>query len=639
MVFPVAVRLLVFALYFVFVLLFVWVLDVTSVICLGEFANRLLDPIKLSVSQLRRILDERGIAYDDIYEKSELVNVVQRSGGWTVAASPPTHQGDDDSEEPLEIRSADQFQQDVTESDHVWMIFIIPKSSRAVVMETKWMALAKRLSRIGIQTGTVECARHRRLCIERNWRQPEMLMSLPASGRTYSNADGRMQKGGPSTTFRLNGFSYSLNSKAVLDWIDREIPLRQLESLSDYEQWRSRHASGRVKVLMLSQGKRAPLYFRVVAHQLANKMDFAFTSLVKDRQSWVYYLTGQQNLISTSDTVVIVTQEGVFRYGERASDIMTSAGLSLYLSFLQPDIKELIVLSVILVNQYVVIGQLITRQGLTVRNVWVTIQTLLVVTTLIVTFWLQVAAAMQWKAFKPVSDFAMASGRYLAHTDFIVWLRWLLLQVPNRWCVLGISYALYSFLAYVASRVFWRQVTPVTEVVTEQSVPELTVQPQVYDSDSSDNSQEPMFRVTINNWLHQQHFHPISRDVRDRQNSSSGIVVDHQLHALLEELATALPASIDDTDEEGRPTEYIKNLPTWKHSISAQLKFRPVNVLDCENCVICLADFHRGEYLCALPCGHMFHRACVVRWLEKRSELCPVCRQPASNLKCRLATE
>merc|ERR1712048_1483930 len=43
-------------------------------------------------------------------------------------------------------------------------------------------------------------------------------------------------------------------------------------------------------------------------------------------------------------------------------------------------------------------------------------------------------------------------------------------------------------------------------------------------------------------------------------------------------------------------------------------------------CAICLIDFERGTQLRTLWCGHMFHIACVDRWLADKEE-CPVCRE------------
>ena len=42
-------------------------------------------------------------------------------------------------------------------------------------------------------------------------------------------------------------------------------------------------------------------------------------------------------------------------------------------------------------------------------------------------------------------------------------------------------------------------------------------------------------------------------------------------------------------------------------------------------CSICMNDYVEGEVLSELPCGHLFHQACVNRWLPIK-ETCPLCR-------------
>ena len=44
-----------------------------------------------------------------------------------------------------------------------------------------------------------------------------------------------------------------------------------------------------------------------------------------------------------------------------------------------------------------------------------------------------------------------------------------------------------------------------------------------------------------------------------------------------------------------------------------------------ESCTICLDDFEPGSDALRMPCTHIFHAACIVRWL-KESHYCPVCR-------------
>lgn len=44
-------------------------------------------------------------------------------------------------------------------------------------------------------------------------------------------------------------------------------------------------------------------------------------------------------------------------------------------------------------------------------------------------------------------------------------------------------------------------------------------------------------------------------------------------------------------------------------------------------CVVCLRKFHGGEEIRSLPCGHVFHKLCVDKWiLDYEKTTCPLCR-------------
>jgi len=44
-------------------------------------------------------------------------------------------------------------------------------------------------------------------------------------------------------------------------------------------------------------------------------------------------------------------------------------------------------------------------------------------------------------------------------------------------------------------------------------------------------------------------------------------------------------------------------------------------------CMVCLRKFHGGEELRSLPCGHVFHRNCMDKWvLDYENMACPLCR-------------
>ena len=52
-----------------------------------------------------------------------------------------------------------------------------------------------------------------------------------------------------------------------------------------------------------------------------------------------------------------------------------------------------------------------------------------------------------------------------------------------------------------------------------------------------------------------------------------------------------------------------------------------------QTCSICLDNWVNGQEVHEFqPCGHMFHAACIMNWLEQRDS-CPVCRTPWSEVR------
>ena len=48
-------------------------------------------------------------------------------------------------------------------------------------------------------------------------------------------------------------------------------------------------------------------------------------------------------------------------------------------------------------------------------------------------------------------------------------------------------------------------------------------------------------------------------------------------------------------------------------------------ILEGESCRICLEELGGGSEVTVMPCSHVFHGSCIIRWL-KQSHVCPICR-------------
>lgn len=64
----------------------------------------------------------------------------------------------------------------------------------------------------------------------------------------------------------------------------------------------------------------------------------------------------------------------------------------------------------------------------------------------------------------------------------------------------------------------------------------------------------------------------------------------------------------------------IAALPTSK-------KTETMNMGAQKQCMVCLEDFANGDDLKTLPCLHIYHQACIERWLGTDNS-CPVCKTP-----------
>ena len=49
------------------------------------------------------------------------------------------------------------------------------------------------------------------------------------------------------------------------------------------------------------------------------------------------------------------------------------------------------------------------------------------------------------------------------------------------------------------------------------------------------------------------------------------------------------------------------------------------NALIEEKCVICFENFKRVDIIKELPCKHIYHKDCILKWLND-SNLCPLCK-------------
>ncbi|XP_022764198.1 E3 ubiquitin-protein ligase RING1-like [Durio zibethinus] len=132
-----------------------------------------------------------------------------------------------------------------------------------------------------------------------------------------------------------------------------------------------------------------------------------------------------------------------------------------------------------------------------------------------------------------------------------------------------------------------------------------------------------------------------SAEVVDVHFDRDPINLGRKIKKLVVELVTVQAADdeIDEVIDESSTTLNFK--PASKSSIQAlkRVKFgndedsllplkkrrRREDMNSKKQCTICLDDFIDGEEIASMPCGHVYHDGCIVKWFET-NHLCPLCR-------------
>ena len=108
-------------------------------------------------------------------------------------------------------------------------------------------------------------------------------------------------------------------------------------------------------------------------------------------------------------------------------------------------------------------------------------------------------------------------------------------------------------------------------------------------------------------------------------------VTEEQLHEMEPDAVIALLRSAEEEEsdaEEAQPSDHLS--ATELERLPARTA--TANSDSTTECAVCLVAFGAGQEVVHLPCSHVFHRACIIRWLA-RSRRCPFCRAELSQIR------
>lgn len=651
----------------------------------GMFATQLVDPVTLSYKKLKTILECRGLGYSGLAEKKDVSELVEKSGELTQgelysAIKKEKEQTEAGDATTTHFSGEMHFYELVEDTkDGIWLVQVIAQDREALLSQSNWGKMVQKVSQFGIRTGTFNCSNDYRSCIKRGWQRSTLIMSVP---QTSASKGKVMLK-------EYNG--RRIETEHIFRWMTSHVAhriktLRQSQQL--VEEWRPDPAHP-VKMFLFAPLSQPPAFFSSLSIKFTGRIEFIFV----DVRHWDNHSSLSEIGVTQSPAYILKMPEGIYRYGNSTGEFLSLAAMDTFLRSVQPEVNDLFVLSLVLINLLAWMDLFIT-QGATVKRFVVLIRTLGTYNSILLVSWLPVLALLQLSYLDTLYGYSLKLLRYADTTTLASLVRadWtfysshpalflstylahgLLVDYfeKKRRCGVRSQEDSTTNLEWLASLWDWYTSYLLHPITSLQQVP----------SDYSDWEDDPnllferlafpdlWLRPLVNmdyiKALPTWRFRALGEDTGDEEASGGKLdeetdgshsdtdspphssknkrsSCNHDSKTQLSVCRNVDPSSCcQSCCRHGNGTSPLADRAlkdscltpegVSNHQYCDWLVW-PCGMLQCSECVVCLENFVSEELLMGLPCGHAFHQHCIVVWLAGGRHCCPVCRWPSYKKK------
>lgn len=582
-------------------------LDVVLWYQYGALSTQTINPILLSVRQLKQLLEIRGVSYTGYVEKQELAHLVEASAD--VVRGEIEEMSDVNLREkerlsstpsPSHFTGAAHFYEQVEDTkDSVWLVQVVPATQMDPLLDDyTWTIVRNMLAPFAIRTGIFNCRLDHRLCSSKGWSQPLLLLAMPRGTKPKDKVIMR--------TCQLT------KPNAILEWLREQLSLRvkKVKHYDDLEkEWlqavnqnsTSAENNVGVKVLLLTHLLHPPLFLAALSIKFTGRITFGIFTVKKEDASKVGRIPSY--LIITPDRTIV--------YGRRKMEYFNLRSMNAFLKAIQPEMNDFFLCSLLLVNMFAVFHFLQVSAESWWRILAASLWTVIICNLLLFAVWLVLFGALRWPVTSSLCNWCLSAIRMIALSEAgsLVRSDWLRL-LKSSWFFIC---SLFAFGVFASRKVprshnergtsWWeidclfRQQTPLfsavgldpeTGVLIERlAVPALWLEPSLIHEYAS--------------LLPTHKYRPPQRKLVKRDSP--------------EALQTVM-----DTQDDNIVTELSRR----------DMVFDSKEVTEC---AICLDKYRSGVILCTLPCSHNYHHKCIFTWLSRNNHHCPICRWPAYKTK------
>ncbi|KAF4791326.1 E3 ubiquitin-protein ligase RNF103 isoform X2 [Turdus rufiventris] len=537
----------------------------------GFLATQLVDPVALSFRKLRTILECRGLGHSGLPEKKDVRELVEKSGDLMEGELYSALKEEEASESVSSTNFSGEmhFYELVEDTkDGIWLVQVIANGRNPLVGKVHWEKMVKKVSRFGIRAGTFNCSSDPRYCKRRGWLKSTLIMSVPQT----STSKGKVM---------LKEYSgRKIEVEHIFKWITAHAASRIKTIYSSEhlkEEW-NKSDQYRVKIYLFANLDQPPAFFSALSVKFTGRVEFIFVNVENwDNKSYMAEIG-----IYKTPSYILRTPEGIYRY----SNTTTLA------SWVRADWMFYSSHPALFLSTYLGHGLLIdyfekkrrrnnNTDEVNANNLE----------------WL--SSLWDWYTsylFHPIASFQHFPFDSDWDEDPDLFLE--RLAFPDLW--------LHPLIPtdYIKNLPMWR-----FQCLGAHSDEEMLETFADSESDSDSESKEVFSS---------------DREASEDDELSTFHRCSEGEHRCGAEACSCASHYCHHEPCEGKARSYSSFGSAG--DLEPDWSAWPSDMLHCTECVVCLENFAKGCLLMGLPCGHVFHQNCIVKWLAGGRHCCPVCR-------------
>lgn len=656
----------------------------------GQLSRSLLDPMTLSVLKLKALLEQRGISYDNVVEKSELTELVEASGAVTegeseMAATLPL-------EESAVVNytgAADFYEQVEDAKDSMWLVEVVA-DDRAVLSYEGWKSIRKKVDKFGVRFGRLDCHLNIRLCTRKAWFTSRLVLALPENHQSKANV-------------AIHTYHGPVRINSLFDWIKSKVS-GQIRPVDSHKTFRndwltySSQLDPEVRVILVSTLSTVPLFLSALAVKFPGRVKIGSIDAKTETGKSITKKSG----ITAIPSYVIVTQEKTYFYGYNPAEYLNFRAMELFLKSLHPNVNDLFIVSILFTN-IASIFEFSLSQG----TIWKRFINLLIsifkYNIVLLLVWIFLLGVFSLSLFESVSLWGLKTIRFftssflfsLIRNDILVYSENRMILVLLFTVMLLITWALkskyqggepqneadfwnFSNMATLDYEQAWElsRLRPFDQIFNP-SVAGISFFVNMLDHDKPYVNKEYIKHLPT--WRYE-----VVRDDQKVTGTKNVVTKEHsrnkkqskRRHSTQTESKSNEADAEDDDDTQRMVTsvmdsnyrcecEQICDCPRIsprrnpndifdnQMADNEQYQAEPAlqdrtggtkrekqekknwqnSFLVGSQCVICLENYFPGVLIRGLPCYHAFHDECILTWLTRDNHFCPVCRWQAYKPK------